>query len=201
MIKYKNNKIIIVVFSGGIASGKTTVSKELVNNFLYKRISTGTYLSKKSADNGRDVDRETLQNIGEELDIESGGSWVVDLAKEEIHQDRDRKVWVFDSIRRDFQLKKFLDEFQSSIFHVHIEAPRGISESRFYIRAPEDGRDVNVNFDVIKSNETEIHAGNLGPSADLVLNTAKFSPSECAKIINDNVEKKMGEGDEANNID
>ena len=65
-------KSIILAFSGGIGSGKTTLSKEVSTLLNWKRISFGDYVRAVAIERGIDNNsREKLQELGESL-IEKG---------------------------------------------------------------------------------------------------------------------------------
>lgn len=62
---------IILAFSGGIYSGKTTLSQEIANKLGWKRTSFGDYVRAVAKQKGIESSRENLQQLGEKI-IESG---------------------------------------------------------------------------------------------------------------------------------
>lgn len=113
-------KSIILAFSGGIGSGKTTLSKEVSTLLNWKRISFGDYVRAVAIE--RDIDsnsREKLQELGESL-IEKG--WDVfcnDLLKK--YQWKSDQCLVIDGIRH----KEAIDTlrkitFPSKVFLIFI---------------------------------------------------------------------------------
>lgn len=60
-------KTTVLAFSGGIASGKSTLSHAVAQSLGCPRVSFGGYMRLEAERRGLSTDRETLQTIGEEL--------------------------------------------------------------------------------------------------------------------------------------
>ena len=67
----------IVVLSGAVATGKTTLADELEQRFGAQRIGSHELLLARLGQ-GERRDRSALQTLGERLDRESGGRWLAD---------------------------------------------------------------------------------------------------------------------------
>jgi cytidylate kinase len=169
--------------SGEIAAGKSTVASKLETQFGYERIRSGKYLTAVAKSRDRTTDRLDLQEIGDLLDQETNGKWIADVAKSQIAASQLNSKWVLDSVRRDFQVTGFRDQFGSQIFHVHLIAPQRLLKSRFHQRAQSDERDLAADYAQVKSSETEKHAKGLGAIADLCVSSETFTPVQIAQLI------------------
>jgi len=58
---------IVLAFSGGIASGKSTLSAAVAQSLGWPRVSFGAYVRKQAEYRGLEISRETLQEIGSSL--------------------------------------------------------------------------------------------------------------------------------------
>lgn len=175
---------MFVLLSGEIASGKSTIAQLLVDKFSYQRIRTGQFLMNISKERNIQTNREGLQTIGDQLDVETSGEWVVDLAKEQIASDRSITHWVLDSVRRDFQAVQFREHFTDQVLHAHLYSPAKILKKRFELRASGDDRDVLTNYENAKSNATEQHSRVLREEADVCFNSHSFGGFMIAATIN-----------------
>jgi hypothetical protein len=68
----------ILVLSGGIASGKSSVARLVAERFGFHIISTRGILEQLPAAQGRALTRTDLQELGNRLDSDTNGSWVLD---------------------------------------------------------------------------------------------------------------------------
>lgn len=175
---------MIFLFSGEIASGKTTVSKILEEEYSYRRIRTGDYLKERAIERKISCDRVGLQEMGGLLDEETRGAWVSNLARSQITESNADSRWVLDSVRRDFQIDRFKEEFSRRVMHVHFLCPPEILKSRFDSRAISDERDLTVSYDLAKSSSTERYARDLVELADICFNSDSMAATSIAKIIN-----------------
>ena len=70
---------MIIVISGRMASGKTTLAKALADQFEGTAVSFGDHVRAIAASQGRGVDRETLQEIGQAAVDADADRFVVDF--------------------------------------------------------------------------------------------------------------------------
>ncbi|MBB4836997.1 hypothetical protein HNP52_000048 [Sphingomonas kyeonggiensis] len=66
---------LVVALSGAVASGKSTVAKAILEQFLGMRLSTRTMILART---GCESEREALQEAGDRLDVETNFQWVAD---------------------------------------------------------------------------------------------------------------------------
>ena len=109
---------LIVLLSGEIASGKTTLSTNLRDKFDFK-VSRTREAIKKRFDKSKS--REKLQIFGEKLDKSTKGKWVLDYFQEEFYDIiPDHNFFVVDSIRIKDQIEQFRKAYSYSVFHIHL---------------------------------------------------------------------------------
>lgn len=163
----------IIVLSGPVASGKTTLGDTLVDRYHFHRIKTRelirTYLS-------TDLEREALQIGGDALDRKTGGRWVADaLGREVVNLIGDRTVLV-DSVRIEAQVKAIRQAFGSAVTHVHLTAP--LEElARRYRRRPKHLKELAA-YDDVRANPTERKVDKLKQIADIVVDTHRSSADQ-----------------------
>lgn len=173
----------LLLFSGEIASGKTTIAKNLEDRYNFIRIGTGTYLQGLLGQKGLDVNRENLQKLGDELDDNTKGRWAYELVKNEVSKFEYHSNLVFDSVRRDFQISVFRQEWSGKIVHVHFRADAKILHDRFAERAKVDNRDSKNEYGLIKENSTEAQVSILSDLSDISINTGTVNQDICSDLI------------------
>src|SRR6187402_2838161 len=101
---------IIILLSGEIASGKTTLADKLKDAFEFHTFKTRQAikdLAKKKL-KGLPPDRAFLQNFGSELDRSNDGKWVLDYFQNDLNFSFDTTpLYVVDAIRIGSQIKHF----------------------------------------------------------------------------------------------
>lgn len=175
---------MIVLLSGEIAAGKTAVATELETQFRYRRIRSGDYLARVARSRGLLIDRRGLQELGDLLDQETQGSWIAEVARNQICETLDADHWVLDSVRRDFQVHRFREVLGADVIHVHLMAADNILNSRFHSRAKGDDRDSGADYAQVKTSETEQHTKGLGGIADISVNSGTITSGQIARLIN-----------------
>lgn len=157
-------KSTVIGFSGGIASGKSTLSEAIALTLGCPRVSFGAHMRAEAKRRGQPTDRDTLQAIGEELvaadpdgvcravlaqsAFAPGGPLVVDGI---------RHVEIADRLGRLVQPSEFK--------HVHVAAEKETRASRFVARG--EGQEPLDRFDS-HSTEHDVHRG-LPERADVVV--------------------------------
>ena len=92
---------VLVVVSGPVAGGKSSLAHALANRFDGVRLSTRELLT-PSLSPGEAPTRQALQRIGADLDADSDGRWVADRLSRRIY-DAPQRLVVVDSARIDTQ--------------------------------------------------------------------------------------------------
>jgi adenylosuccinate synthase len=178
---------MIVLFSGPAAVGKSTICAELESSHGFKPIKSSGYLRALADEKGLEVTRNILQKIGDQLDLETNFSWLVeDVAKLEVHSQADQKYWYVDSVRKPMQIEHFRKSFGEKIFHIHIDAREAILTKRFDERlSNKDTTDYEKPYDEHIKHPNEISSRALGGVADLVIEYSDISAGEAVQLILD----------------
>lgn len=168
---------IILVLSGEICTGKSTLSEKLVKRHCFRHCKTREGLKFLTAKklNGKEPERDFYQKLGYDLDVKNGGKWVLQYFQDLYGKDFEScNFYVVDSVRILGQIKHIRDAYSYSVYHVHLEASSETLKSRFFERGeikeliPEKQKEKYKQY---KSDETERKVTNLRTEADLVIDT------------------------------
>lgn len=175
---------IILVLSGEIAAGKSTLAKRLVEDYKFKHCKTrdGLELSAEKALSGKSPDRGFLQVHGEKLDKLDGGRWVLEYFQQLYEKDfSSHNFYLIDSIRIAKQIEHLRDAYSYLVYHIHLEASPESLLSRFQNRdvvkelTTEKQLEKYRNY---KSNPTEQQVSTLREDADLVIDTDRCNEDD-----------------------
>lgn len=176
----------LLLLSGPMASGKTSVSAALQKLHGFVPISSGSYLRAQLTARDEPLDRHNLQELGDSLDRATDFSWLIDavaIPALEVRTYVDN--WLLDAVRKPRQVELFRFHFGNAVRHVHIVAPEAVLEQRYSARGSTPREDYEAS--VLHPNEQS--ARSLAAFADKVLNTDEYSPVEIADQIMDIWEK------------
>ncbi|HEY7144513.1 MAG TPA: adenylosuccinate synthetase [Streptosporangiaceae bacterium] len=169
--------LTLVLLSGPIASGKTTLARNLVSLGSAKHISTSGLIA---ASAGRDLGRTALQVISLN-DKFQGADWIVDAVRQAADGLPTGSVVVVDAIRTLDQLAGLRRAAAGAwrILHVHLDGDGGQLANRHDAAR----RDEDVAWaDVMKSAaEAAVHA--LHTDADFVIDTTHSTPQDVAARV------------------
>ena len=86
----------LILISGPVSSGKSTLSQDLVDRFGFAVYRTRKWLGRRLREESRD--RANLQQEGDRLDVQTRGRWVLEELTKELPALADEVV-VLDSVR------------------------------------------------------------------------------------------------------
>jgi hypothetical protein len=175
----------IVLLSGPIAVGKTSVAKELVSVYGFRVLRTSPFLLKVAADRGLKGDRSGLQNLGDDLDRVTDFRWVIDdVAAPALVAEPYAEYWLLDSVRKKRQVDHFRARFGSAVLHVHLTAAEDVLEARYESRRAQ-GADVAPlpSYASAIAHPNEASARELVGVADVVVDLSKASSDRAAVEI------------------
>lgn len=168
----------VIGFSGSIASGKTTAAIYLKScGFHYVRFSL--VLADILKEKGIEPNRETLQQIGIEINKNPGQRW---LCKQLLERLPEAGNYVIDGLRFPEDRAFLIERFSSSFLHIHIDLPEEIRLERFITRGG-----TNQEFVEANSRLTEANTAKLASLADVVVSDAEDLESLLLEITNKNV--------------
>lgn len=174
--------IKILLLSGPIGSGKSTVAKVLANRFQYRSISSGDYLRSISLGHSR----AELQDVGDKLDSNTDYRWLIDqVAIPIIDSTPNEHRWLLDAIRKARQVEHFRTLFGRSVWHAHLCAPEHVLSERFYSRRPSCAGD----YQAAIKHPNEVAARSLSHSADGVYDSSSLTSEQIAELINQALEE------------
>lgn len=161
----------VVILSGSVSSGKTTLADNLVRRFKpnVEVFKTRDFLQKRG---GTDVaaDRAALQAFGEKLDKQTRGRWVCDDFIEAIKGFPENAVVILDAVRMRGQVEAIREAYGQLVFHIHLTANLEVLASRYAHRPPGKIRELR-SYDEVLANKTERNVPKLEEIADAVIET------------------------------
>lgn len=165
---------LILLLSGPVAAGKSTLSKALVENYGFKSIRSGRYLQTLAQDHTLDVSRQTLQMLGDGLDDVTDFAWLIDdVAAPLIDGEPNQTLWLLDSVRKARQVEHFRARFRDDVLHVHVVAPEEELRRRYEERLTKGGEyEGGTPYDEAITHPNEVSSRALGKIADLIVNTS-----------------------------
>lgn len=176
---------LIVLLSGPVAVGKTSLREELERRFQFRAIRSSGYLTALAEVRGILDNRTALQDLGDSLDAQTDFKWLVeDVASVAIRATPEVTRWLVDAVRKERQIEHFRSAFPKKVAHVHLTAPEDILMARYAKRIAPAGSIVPVvPYSVAVAHPNEQAARGLKGVADVVLDTSQFSPAELADTI------------------
>jgi chloramphenicol 3-O-phosphotransferase len=172
----------LVLLSGPIAAGKTSVREELLARHGYHYVRSSAYLMDLASKQGQFEARTSLQDLGDRLDSETDYRWVLDeVARPAFAADPSKLRWLVDAVRKRRQVEHFRDAFGLAVTHVHLTAPEEILERRYTTRLS-TAKDATP-YKIAIQHENEVASRRLVEIADLILDTSTSTPLELARLI------------------
>jgi len=168
----------IVLLSGSVASGKTTLVIELMKAFPHERIHTLKTkeliidLAQKRLGRKLPSERRALQDFGDQLDEETQGRWVRDALVSLVNRyvsTESSPIFIVDAVRILPQVKAIRESYGFSVIHIHVKAPQKELAQRYKRR--DSGLKELKSFKDVEKNATESRVHDLEKSADVVIDT------------------------------
>lgn len=173
----------VLLISGPVASGKTTLAIELSNHFNMDIIQTRELLQRSLPENN-DSNRKDLQDVGDQLDNLTGGRWIHDELVQRMRNVPSDSSVVIDSVRTMSQIEVIRETYGVIVTHIHLTAPQEILEERYYSRLLYTGGcKKSITYQDILSNQTELMVEDLQLLADIVIDTDKCSDKSILSCV------------------
>lgn len=167
----------IVLISGSIASGKTTLSESLSSHFdnihVLKTKEVIKELAIKKLGREIDAERRAMQEYGDLLDQETKGEWVRDALKKlltRLGSSEANSVVLVDAVRISDQIKAIRSAYGYAVTHIHLQAPTATLTERYRGRKYSGLREL-ASFTETEKNQTEARVAELEKAADVVIDT------------------------------
>jgi len=166
----------LILISGPVSSGKTTLARALADRFGAKQIRTRMLIvaATKSTD-----DRADLQAAGEKLDSQDGGKWLASAIAREVEGFEDDDEVVIDSVRIAGQVDAIRSEFGARVFHVHITGREEDLAARYEERKRKGNAKRELpSYAQVRQNSTELKVDELAKIADVVVDTDRCTEAD-----------------------
>ena len=160
----------IILLSGPVASGKTTLASNLANEFGMKLLRTRDWLTSELENRGR-VGRVDLQREGERLDQETNGTWVLEGLDRDLRSRGTSESVVVDSVRIEKQIEAIRDAYGAAVTHIHMTAPVPVLSERYDKRQQESADPDHMTYQDVQRNSTEYSVDGLQYAADVVVDS------------------------------
>jgi adenylosuccinate synthase len=163
----------IVILSGPVSSGKTTLAEKLRTNHGARVVKTRDLILQQL----RNIDEErgALQRAGERLDRADGGQWVKNALVRFIEDDQQGEtptgLYLVDSVRIPGQVAAIREAFGSAVHHIHLTAPDDELETRYSRRGSKT--EEFHSYAELRRSRTEKSIGRLAELADTVVATER----------------------------
>lgn len=165
---------LIVLLSGHVSSGKTTLSRLLVDRFRVVALRTQDLIREHARD--IEAERGAMQTYGEMLDRRTGGTWVCDGLTRRIKELPEDALIVVDAVRIQKQIDAIRRAYGPRVFHIHLTAPDDVLAKR-YPKRRGHFREFKSYADVL-ANPTERRVGELQVPADAVIDTNRCTRAD-----------------------
>jgi cytidylate kinase len=165
----------LVLLSGAVSAGKTSVAGLLAEGHGFSRVSTSGYLKRIAAQRGIIVNRVAMQDLGDQQDIDTDFTWPVTVAQAQMAEKPSTR-WLLDAARKRRQVHHFRERMPGTILHVHLWAPEGVLRARYQARqaAGEEYGD-GSSYDEFVKRPNEVESRSLIDIADLRIDTSLTS--------------------------
>ncbi|MGA2357844.1 MAG: adenylosuccinate synthetase [Terriglobales bacterium] len=173
---------LIVLISGNVSAGKTTLSDGLRRQYGATVVKTKEVLKDlalKKLKTELPSERRALQEFGTQLDEETRGEWVLGALKKHISDAKVAQddVVVVDAVRILEQIKAIRRSYQFAVKHIHLEAPPAALAKRYKTRGNASVRELPT-YSEVERNPTESRVASLRGSADFVVDTQRCTPDD-----------------------
>jgi adenylosuccinate synthase len=163
----------LVVISGGIASGKSSLSKAFEKELNFRVIRTSDLILERLP--GTPKDRQSMQRAGNRLDRQTSQAWIAnDMARMMREEQDDDRLFVLDGVRK----RKQMENIQQSIGHryvrhIHLHASESTQRKR-YENSRRD-KDEGLAFEEAINDASEKDVRRLVPVADIVIDIERYT--------------------------
>jgi adenylosuccinate synthase len=173
----QDDALRIVILSGPICAGKSTVVEHLHERYGARIIKTRD-LIKHQLPKVKD-ERGALQRAGEKLDRGDGGSWVRNAVARFVESATEGStpcgIFVVDSVRIRGQVDAIREAFGSAVHHIHLTASEEVLRERYSKRGLKTQE--FPDYETVKKSPTERGVEKLADLADIVVATDRCSAS------------------------
>jgi adenylosuccinate synthase len=176
-LKINDDTLRVVILSGPICAGKSTVVENLRERYGARIVKTRD-LIKQQLPKVKD-ERGALQRAGESLDKSDGGAWVKNALARFVESANEgstpRGIFVVDSVRIRGQVEAIREAFGTAVHHIHLTASEDVLKERYSKRGSKTQE--FPDYETVKKSSTERSIEALSGLADIVVATDRCSSS------------------------
>jgi adenylosuccinate synthase len=176
-LKISDDTLRVVILSGPICAGKSTVVENLRDHYEARVVKTRD-LIKHQLPHVKD-ERGALQRAGEKLDRADGGAWVKNALARFVESadvaSTPRGLFVVDSVRIRGQVDAIREAFGTAVHHIHLTASEDVLRKRYLQRGSKTKE--FSDYEAVRKSPTERSVEKLAALADIVVATDRCSKS------------------------
>jgi adenylate kinase family enzyme len=170
----RNMSRLTIVVSGPVGAGKTELATRLADAFAGHLVRTRPVLEQEYHVHQRAPNRGRLQDLGDQLDRETGGRWVADAVLEHTKFFRPSGVIVVDAVRRQSQIDELRALVTPRVFHIHVTASENVLIDRYRTKQATKKDEELPSFAQVRANRTEAQIEELASRANMRINTGRW---------------------------
>ncbi len=167
----------IVLLSGHVSAGKSTLAKSLKKRFGVTVYKTRDLLLALKPD--VESSREAMQLLGEKFDRTTKGAWVCKGLTELILRSdpKDLHIVIVDAVRILEQIIEIRKVYRRKVVHIYLDAPKEELSKRYKKREHEGITELG-SYNEVLANKTEKNVSQLKDVADVVIDTKRCTPKD-----------------------
>ncbi len=166
----------VILLSGRVSSGKTTLRDQLVERFGAHCIETKDVIAKLAPK--IELERGAMQRFGEQLDRRTKGAWVCEALRRQAEALRDDALIVVDAVRIMLQIEAIRRAYGSRVVHVHLGADRSVLEKRYARKQRLKGFKEFQSYRELANSKTEARMDDLAGPADIAIQTDRCTKKD-----------------------
>ncbi len=177
--RVRGNKAVpirVILLSGRVSSGKTTLREQLVERFGASALETKDVIAKLAPK--IELERGAMQRFGERLDRQTKGAWVCEALRRRAETLPDDALVVVDAVRIMPQIEAIRRAYGARVLHVHLGADRSVLEKRYARKRSLKGFKEFQSYSELAKSKTEARMDDLAGPADIVIQTDRCTKED-----------------------
>jgi adenylosuccinate synthase len=178
----------LLLLSGPIAVGKTAIRQSLVAKHGFDYVRSGQYLAEMADRRSLDAKRVSLQDLGDELDLQTDFRWLLDDVAIPGFRDKPQvNRWIIDAVRKPRQVTHVRGMDQCPlVLHAHLIAPEETLEKRYEERRAKQANPLDVSpYAIAIDHPNERSSRELISIADAIYDTSLMGSDQISEQIVD----------------
>lgn len=167
----------IIVLSGRVSAGKSTLGTGLVEEFDAYVLKTRDVII-DTAEGKLEAERSALQRYGQALDRKTDGAWVANALTRKVESLPVDAVVVVDCVRISEQVHAIRRAYGPRVVHVHLEADPAVLAERYRRKQRQTKFRELRSYADLSINKTEKGVDGLAQGADVVINTDRCTKAD-----------------------